>query len=139
MEPKLFTVPQTFHALFICKSCLSEAVNQEQIVLCSRYFIISLSLFSLLMIHMQMISPIPDPIKKLLKKNTFLSHSDLVDNDSFTSCCTLKLPGCFSELSLALIFRNHCQLFIKYLEILVYYLSLFIVEFWFVMFSIHMI
>lgn len=76
-----------------------------------------------------MISPIPGPIRRLFKKTTFLSHSDLLDNDSFTPCCTFKLPGCFSELSLALIFRNPCPLFIKYLEILVYYLSLFIVEF----------
>lgn len=49
---------------FMYNSSLSEAINQEQIVLYSKYFIISLSLSSLVMIHMKMMSPIPDPIRR---------------------------------------------------------------------------
>lgn len=44
--------PFIFHSLFMYNSSLSEAINQEQIVLYSKYFIISLSLSSLVMIHM---------------------------------------------------------------------------------------
>lgn len=105
--------PFIFHTLFMYNSSLSEAINQEQIVLYSKYFIISVSLSSLVMIHMKMMSPIPDPIRRFKKKTTFLSHSDLVDNNYFIPCWTSKLPSCFSELSLALMFRKLCVIFIS--------------------------